>query len=136
MFHLLDELTTRGPWRDLDRIQRGLNELFSRSASWTDIETTPINVYANDDAIRVIARIPGWHADWFDLSVEGNRLFLKGETQAVKEKERTKKISRAVSLPYRVQSDQVRASYKNGLLAVDLAKHEQDRPRKIQIQTA
>lgn len=133
MLRIFDELSRdpffSGPFR------QSFQELMPRMN--TDIETAPINIYGNDDAVRIVASVPGWQADWFDLSVEGNKLHLKGETVAPDDSnEKPRSISRVVRLPFRAQADHVEASYKNGILIIDLVKSEQDRPRKIQIQAA
>ena len=138
MLQLLDEITARTPWREFDLLHRGLNEWLSRPyAMMNDIETLPVNVYVNDEDVKVLARIPGWSADWFDLSVEGNRLHIKGETKYEEGSEQKRRqLGRTINLPFRAQADKVEASYKDGILAIQLKKHEQDRPRKIKIQAA
>ena len=138
MLQLFDGITARTPFREFDLLQRGLNEWLSRPyIPMNDVETLPVNVYVNDEAVRAIARIPGWNADWFDLSVEGNRLHIRGETRHEEGSEnKRRQLSRTINLPFRTRSDQVKASYKDGILTIDLKKNEQDRPRKIKIQAA
>jgi HSP20 family protein len=104
--------------------------------SFSDIDTAPINVYTNDDTVKVVAQMPGWQAEWFDISVEGNQLHLKGESRVNEgSAKKVRTLSRMVRLPFRAQADRVDASYKNGLLVLDLHKSEEDRPKKIAIQT-
>ncbi len=136
MLQLLNERTCHNPWREFDLLQRSLNQWLPYAfSSLREIETIPINVFANDEAVKVVARMPGWQADWFDLTVEGNRLHLKGETKTEKGSGEPKTLSRTINLPFQAQTDKVQANYQNGILTVDLLKSKQDRPRKIQIET-
>ncbi len=136
MLQLFDERTCRTPWREFDLLQRSLNQWLPYAfSSLREIETIPINVYTNDEAVKVIARVPGWQADWFDLTAEGNRLHLKGETRVEEGSGESKTLSRTINLPFQAKADEVQANYQNGILTVDLLKSEQDRPRKIQIET-
>ena len=121
------------PWRELAQLQNQFNDLFPRLSNYADVDTVPLNVYVKEDQARVIARVPGWQPEWFDLTVEGNKLHLHGATQ---EHEPERKFSRVINLPFRVEADNVKATYQNGYLVVDLTKNEQDRPRKIAISAA
>ena len=142
MLHLLDELTGRHSWWPFDGLEKEVQHL------WPDFfgafaqtqNRVPVNLYTNDQAVKVTVRIPGWKAEWFDLSLEGNQLYLKGEAVSGEAEEKEgghayRAISRVVTLPFRVQEDKVEAVYKNGILTIDLIRHEQDKPRKIQIES-
>lgn len=97
---------------------------------------TLVNVYANEDAARVMVSVPGWNAEWFDLSTEGNRLVIKGESQFEGKNQPKITIDRVVNLPFRVDDASVSASYKNGMLQIDLKRAESDKPRKIAVTAA
>jgi HSP20 family protein len=136
MLQLLDELTFGSPWRNFDRLHRELegfcSPVFKRNLA-------PVNVYTRDDAAKVVVTLPGWKAEWFDLSVQGDKLTLSGETRFEDEKNEnrsTVRLNRVVNLPFRVKEDGITATYKDGLLTVDLQRHEADKPRKIAINAA
>ena len=100
---------------------------------FADIEAIPVNVYTNETSVRVHLSLPGWEPEWIDLSVEGQRLHIKGETP---EENVHKTFNRVINLPFRAAPDQVKAAFKNGILTIDLEKSEQDKPRKIAIEAA
>ena len=137
MLRLLQEMA-RDPWRDWDTFPKSLFDMLPRTTrTLSDIDTAPVNVYTNEDTVRVVAQVPGWQPEWFDITVEGNHLHLKGESQVEEGSvKKARSLSRMVRLPFRAQTDRVEAAYKHGLLVLDLHKAEEDRPKKITIQSA
>jgi HSP20 family protein len=140
MLQLLNELTAIDPWREFDLFHRELNRALPRSVKPpVTTQQAPVNIYVKEDAVKVVARVPGWKPEWFDLSIEGANLHLKGKTQyTTGEGERIvqEELNRVVSLPFRAQDDQMKASYRDGVLTIDLVRSEQDRPKKIAINAA
>jgi HSP20 family protein len=139
---IMDELTcASNPWRDFDRFRRDLGQLLPFSFNpFVSRDRSPLNIYTGTDAVKVVVSVPGWNAAWFDLSVKGNKLHLAGKTQfeAVADGEEPiqETLNRVVTLPFRVADDQVQASYRNGLLTIDMVRSEQDKPKKIAIVAA
>ena len=139
MLKLLDELVSTNPWRELDRWQNELNGLFNSNFKPISRDRRPVNIYTSEDAVKVVAVVPGWQADWFSLTLEDRKLILKGETQFEANDQGLnppqEKLNRVVNLPFRAQEDQISAAYRDGILVIDLARSEQDRPKKIAIET-
>ncbi|MDJ0839774.1 MAG: Hsp20/alpha crystallin family protein [Acidobacteriota bacterium] len=139
MLKLLDELVFTNPWRELDRWQNEVNSLFNGGFRPVSRDRRPVNIYTSDDSVKVVAVVPGWEPGWFDLTVEGKKLFLRGETrfeandQGVNPPQ--EKLNRVVNLPFRAQEDQINAVYRDGILVVDLARSENDKPKKIAVET-
>lgn len=138
MLPLVKELTEAwNPWRELERVQRsfGMRDVFGRDA-FRDAKA-PINVYANENCAKVFLKMPGWKAEWFDLSVENQRLVLKGKSQFDQKDPSTSHLDqafeRAVTLPFFVDPNQIKASYKDGMLSVEAARSESSKPKKIEI---
>lgn len=83
------------------------------------------------DRLIVTADLPGMKKDEVEISVEGNRLLLKGER---KQEEEIKKKNyyccerfhgsffRSVELPAEIDAEKVKASYQNGVLEIVLPK--------------
>jgi len=136
MLHLLDELRFNNPWRDLDRLSSEVGRFLPRAQASVSPYRRPVNIFTNENGIKVLLSIPGWKAEWLNLSVVGQKLLLKGETVAETEGGATEKLNRVVNLPFRVQDDEVEASYKNGILTVDMVRCELDKPKKIEIHAA
>jgi len=88
-----------------------------------------LNVTEKDNVIHVEADLPGLDAKDIDVSVEDDMLTLKGERTEEKTEEGTNTyrrerrygaFQRTVRLPARVQADQVNASFKRGVLTIDM----------------
>lgn len=129
-------------WRDMDRLQRDMDTLFSGS---TFTRRYPaINVWAgNDDAI-VTTELAGVDPKQIDLSVEGDVLTISGarpqdwlqEGETYHRQERAYgTFRRNVRMPFRVDPGKVEARYKKGVLSIKLPRLEADKPKKIAVKT-
>ena len=140
MLQLLDDLSLAKSFRSWDPFAGGIGNFFTPSwGSFVTEDHLPVNVYANEDAAKVLVNIPGWEATWFGLSVDGNKLHLTGETPVQEGETHSQaqaKLSRVVKLPFRIDADQVDATYRNGILTVDLVRSAEDKPQKIKIKAA
>ncbi|OGW74609.1 MAG: hypothetical protein A2Z72_07260 [Omnitrophica bacterium RBG_13_46_9] len=107
------------------------------------IEAAPaIDVYEKGDKLIAEAEIPGAKPEDLKLSVERNLLTITGEK---KESEETKKknyyhressygaFQRVVELPSEVKGEEAKATYKNGVLKVELPKAESAKKKEIKI---
>jgi HSP20 family protein len=104
--------------------------------------SVPIDIEETDDAIIVKAELPGISQKDINVTVEEGVLTIKGEKKKeVEEKGKTYhrmerrygSFSRSISLPSTINLDKVRASFKDGLLTVELGKKEEARSRTIKI---
>jgi HSP20 family protein len=69
-------------------------------------------------------------------------LLIKGEKKEEKEEKEESRyymertygsFSRSVSLPSRIQEDKIKASYKDGVLYIDLPRAEEEKPKEIKV---
>jgi HSP20 family protein len=105
----------------------------------------PVDIFEEDQAIRITAEIPGVHAEDVKLTVENNVLTIQGTKQQVAE-ERTDRVhryertygafERSFTLPTTVDPNAIKATYENGVLTVTLPKVEKAKPRQIEVQVA
>ncbi|RIV25666.1 Hsp20/alpha crystallin family protein [Alicyclobacillaceae bacterium I2511] len=104
-----------------------------------------IDVYEQGRQVIVLADIPGlFRPSDISLSVEGNRLWMKGNIQqppntpqgqfALSERHKGA-FEREVALPARVRKDKVQAIYRNGVLEIYMVREEEghDTLRKNQV---
>jgi HSP20 family protein len=102
-----------------------------------------IEIHEEADHYALSADLPGFKKEDFDISVQGNTLTLKGERK--QEKERKEKgayfsekyygaFSRTLEFPTEIQTDKVKASYKDGVLEVNLPKSESSKPKQISVE--
>lgn len=115
---------------------------FNRMGS--TMRTPDTDVVETEDEIRVVAELPGMRADDIDLSLENNILTVSGEkvqeNREGSEKEnyhlserRWGRFSRAFVLPRDVESDGIRADFREGVLTITIPKSEKAKPRRIEV---
>jgi HSP20 family protein len=94
------------------------------------------------DMLTIKADLPGLESKDLDVSVSGDILTIKGEKKEDKdEKDEHRHIVersygafvRAVRLPTSVAQDQVKASFKNGVLTINLPKTEEAKQKAIPV---
>lgn len=93
-----------------------------------------VDVVDTGREITVSAELPGMNQDEIDVSLTKDRITLKGEKKAEREDsgkgyhlvERSYGgFTRSIILPVEVDTEKVRATFKNGVLTVTLPKTEQ-----------
>jgi HSP20 family protein len=147
------DLIRRDPFSDMMSLRDAMDRLFEESfvrrfdgGRLLGIEGQPLalDVYETDENLVVETSLPGISPDAVDISVEGNRLTIKGETKREEEKEEEGKyhfrerrygaFQRTLSLPVEVNADKAEAVFENGVLKLTLPKVEQARPKHIKLQ--
>jgi HSP20 family protein len=133
-----DLFTTR---RDVDRIfDRFFNQAGSMAGPWVPV----VDVRETNDALEVLAELPGLRAEDVEVNVENNVLTIAGEKkQEVSEgnadaeyhlvERRCGRFERSFTLPRTVKADAIGARFENGLLTVTLPKAEAAKPRRVEI---
>ena len=137
------------PWRDIMSVQDEMNRLFnglvtSRGARTGGEDWAPsVDISETDDGFIVTADAPGMSADDIKISVANNVLTLRGEKRNVREEkeENFHRVERAFgsfertfSLPSTVDSENIRAKYKAGVLEVRLPKSKEAKPQEIKVE--
>ena len=123
---------------DLDR---PFSQQFLQGALWAP----RVNVSENDKEITVQAELPGCNVEDIDVSLTGRLLTIKGQKKYAKEEkdkpflrvERAEgAFSRTLEMPTEVDQEDVRASYRKGVLKLVLKKTAPEESRKIEIETS
>jgi HSP20 family protein len=141
----------RDPARDVvnvgNRIGRLLTEALN-ALEWAGRDSVraawvpPVDILEQDDAIRILAELPGVRPEDVQLSVEGNVLTIHGQkreptgerAERVHRSERLYgEFERTFTLPASVDAARITAAYHAGVLTVTLPKAEHARPRRIPI---
>ncbi|WP_250493204.1 Hsp20/alpha crystallin family protein [Caballeronia sp. GAWG1-1] len=132
---------------DLNRVQRQMSSLLgnlpsSIRASRADAFPS-LNVGSTDEAIEVVAFVPGVEPASLDVTVDKGLLTISGErrAEALTEGSRTYArerftgvFRRVIELPQNADADKVEARYENGTLFIVIGKREASKPRAITIQ--
>ena len=101
-----------------------------------------VNIRETDGAFFVEAELPGLSKDDIEITLENNLLKLSGERRFEKDttEESYHRVERSYgsflrtfSLPSRVNSEDVKASFQDGVLVIEVPKAAEARPRKIDI---
>jgi HSP20 family protein len=104
--------------------------------------TPRTNVTETNDSLTITAELPGLEAKDVDVAISGDMLTIKGEKKQEKEEkdehhhvvERTYgAFSRMVRLPAPVAADKIKATFKNGVLTVNLPKTEEAKQKAIPV---
>jgi HSP20 family protein len=146
-------LTTWSPFREMERFRREIDELFDRfmgdgalaprlgtsTTSWMPA----IESFTEDGKLVIRADLPGIDPRDVEVTVEGNRLTLRGSRKASREQQERdyayREVSygsfeRAVELPEGVKGDEVKATYKNGVLELTVPIPRELAARKVPVQ--
>ena len=137
-------------WTSLDRlasIRDEVDRLFdfswpSRDSGLFSGWSPALDVFDDKDNLVVKAELPGLKKDEINLSLHDGVLTISGERkQEIQRKEGESfrseryfgKFQRSVTLPTAVDSTKVNASYKDGVLTVELPKAEEAKPKQIAV---
>lgn len=132
------------PWGLINRLRRELDQSFdtvAREASFTP----PVDIHEEAAQFVVRADLPGVKpadieitAEKGVLSLRGSRNFeQKGDDGHYSRVERVSgKFVRTFTLPENVQTDAIKAQFKDGVLELTIPKVAKAEPRKIEVQAA
>ncbi|HSM58989.1 MAG TPA: Hsp20/alpha crystallin family protein [Candidatus Sulfomarinibacteraceae bacterium] len=131
----------RPMWREFDRLQREMNRIFDSYTPSGSATFPPLNVWADEERVLLTAELPGVDPDDLDISIVGETLTLSGERPLeqgndVKYHRRERwhgNFSRTMEMPFRIDSENVEASFRNGILEIVLPRAAEDKPRRISV---
>jgi len=124
-------------------LQERLNRLFNNINDGGESEFPPLNVWASEKNIVVVAEVPGIDPANIDLQICNQTLTLKTqremdepeEGQTFHRRERGHgQFTRSLELPYAIDADNVNASFANGILRIEFSRAAVDLPKKIAVQ--
>jgi len=130
------------PWRDLNRLQDEVNRLFSGALETKSGGYPALRVWSKDDGAVLEAAIPGVSSENIEISVLGDSVTLAGKRMpqevakgvTVHRRERDYgSFARTVQLPFRIEADQVRAVFHQGVLELTLPRALADMPKRIAV---
>lgn len=114
----------------------------SSSSSTLTAWAPTVDIYETENELVVKADLPDLSEKDIDVRVENNMLTIRGERkfdQTVKEDKFLRvegaygAFSRSFSLPNTVNTEGVQASYKNGVLKVELPKRAESKPKQVKV---
>ena len=135
-------------WLDLrDEFDRfldwALSSGISRRRREASIWVPAIDISETPDKVIVKADLPGVSENDIQISITGNLLSIRGERkQEVKEEKenffRVERVygsfERVIELPAEVEPDNAKATFKNGVLTIEIPKSEKVKPKEIKVE--
>lgn len=138
------------PYRDFMSLRENINRMFEDTVRGSDrpMEMTtsswpvPVDIYETKDEIVVRLEAAGINPKDVKIHLVGDQLTITGKREHegrtedrnyVRVERRFGQFVRSFTLNLPVVAEQVRASYKDGLLEVHLPKAEQVKPKEIEV---
>ena len=137
------------PFRNMSDIQGEVNRLFESflgrpmvAAPTMRAWVPAVDMHETKDALVLTVEVPGVSEKDVTVSMTGDLLSIKGERRVADEARDQQYLhservfghfERLIQLPFDVQADQVKATYRDGVLQVTLPKAEELKPREIKI---
>ena len=139
-------------WKDkrINRLKRDIDNMFERECCdfgvkmiIRDLKNTPlIDISETGENLVLRAEIAGAKPDDFDIAVDDDTLTIAGETRLEiinndnnfhRTERRYGSFSRTIQLPCRIHVNDVKATYKRGILKIVMPKCKREAARKIKI---
>ncbi|MEM9264389.1 MAG: Hsp20/alpha crystallin family protein [Cyanobacteria bacterium P01_F01_bin.13] len=134
------------PNRELDSLQREMNRLFedvfTLSPRGLSGFTPAAELKEQDDAYHLKLEVPGISKDNLDIQVTAETVSISGERKSSTKSEedgvtrsefRYGSFSRTVSLPGRIDHQNVVADYSDGILTLTLPKAEEEKTKVVKV---
>ncbi|MEW6087831.1 MAG: Hsp20/alpha crystallin family protein [bacterium] len=108
-------------------------------ASWIPL----VDIEESKDEFTIKADIPGVKKDDIKISLQNHTLILSGERKEEKEEKKKDYVMkemgygsfyRSFDLPYSVNPKDIKASYNNGILMVNIPKREEAKGKEIKVE--
>jgi HSP20 family protein len=141
--------TTRGTHFSLADVRQEMDKLWESimSGKWSRLsvlqQTPPVDMFEKDGQVRIRAEMPGMNEHDITVEIQGNDLLISGERRderEVKEEnlyrsERSYgKFMRRISLPAGADTEQANATFKNGMLEIDMPMKPDQGKKKINVE--
>jgi HSP20 family protein len=129
------------PFREIDQLAQRLLST-SQSGTWSRPATMPLDAYRDGEEFVIAFDLPGVTQEAIEVNVERNVLTVKAErrplplgahAQAQVSERQLGVFARQVFLSDALATDNIQASYADGVLVLRIPVAEQAKPRKIQV---
>jgi HSP20 family protein len=128
-----------------DQINGLFNEAFDRSSQEGNLTSwaPAVDIFETEHELVVKADLPDVRPEDLDIRVENNILTIRGERKFEKKVTEDKYLrversygsfSRNFSLANTVNTEAIKADYKDGVLTLSIPKREEAKPKQIKVQ--
>jgi HSP20 family protein len=127
-----------------DQVNRLFHEAFDRSSDEANLTTwaPAVDIFETEHELVVKADLPDIKPEELDIRVENNILTIRGERKFEKQVNENNYLrversygsfSRSFSLANTVNTEAIKADYKNGVLTLGIPKREEAKPKQIKV---
>jgi len=136
------------PFRNVSNLQAQVNRLFESTmpGGGSDSSLTTwapaVDIYETENELVLKADLPDVNEKDIDIRIENNTLSIHGERkfeQEVKEENYLRverscgSFTRSFTLPSTVNTEAIKAEYKNGVLRVEMPKRAESKPKQVKV---
>jgi HSP20 family protein len=150
MFERFAEISKEIAHKAFEFFQTRGREFGTHLDDWLKAESeilrpTPVEITESGDIVNVRAAVPGFKPEEIEVSINGDRLFMSGEAKSEEKKEdentfysewRSNRFCRQLTLPSKVETDDVHAVLKDGVLTLALKKAAEKEAAKVSVKAA
>ena len=126
------------------QLNRLFNDFLGRAAQEQNLTAwaPAVDIYEAEHELVVKADLPDIMPDELDIRVENNILTIRGERKFEKEAQQKNYLrieraygsfARSFSLASTVNTDAIKAGYKDGVLTLNVPKREEAKPKQIKV---
>lgn len=144
----MSSLIRWNPFREMAAMQSAMDRLFDDAwrgwptVSGMNLNSLAFDVHETDNVYTVTTALPGVKAEHINVKMQDGVLTVNAEIPQPETPENTRALmqervwghfSRSISLPQSVNSEQVEATYEDGILTLTLPKAPEAQPKLIAI---
>jgi len=128
--------------KDFDRVLKNFIGSPACACGPNDEFVPAVDIVEKDDLVSLYLELPGMEKGDIKVVVKDDVLTVSGERKSEAHSEEnniirseiyTGAFSRAFTIPDNIDSDSIKADYKNGVLKIILTKKEETRPKEIEV---
>lgn len=131
------------PWGELISMQEQLGQaFFDRPRDY--VAHLPLDIRQTDDAFIIEGSVPGFDPEQVEVTFDNGLLTVSATWQDESEEKRGEFVRRErqmssffrqITLPDEVRSDEIDASFNNGVLTITVPRTQKPAPKKIPVKT-
>ena len=138
--------TRWNPVRDMITMREAMDRLFEdrwnarRDGADRSSWALPVDAYVTDDAIILLADVPGLKPEDLDVTLEGDTLSIRGELKPAADERKYLlrerafgRFERVLTVNTPIDANKVEAHFENGVVQITLPKAEAVKPKQIQV---
>jgi HSP20 family protein len=138
------------PWNDLFDLHTQMDHLFQTASPATgsrngvEYSSLPVDIRQTDSAFFVEASVPGFSPEDVEVTFDEGVLTITGRRNStettkdatyVRRERRATSVFRQVGLPAEVRAQDIKASFENGVLSIEIPRAQKSAPQRIPVTT-